>query len=128
MAVRKIAEVRGLDNVLKNLNDEIERIKGRTLIGLLEAGKLVRREGQILTPVDTGNLINSWYGPEKSMGFFGKVSVTIGLTASYAPYVHEMINAKFKKPGAQAKFLETPLKELSCEILKIIRKYAKIKK
>jgi hypothetical protein len=37
--------------------------------------------------------------------------VEIGLTAFYAPYVHENVEANFQKPGATAKFLERPLRE-----------------
>ena len=117
----------GLTTVLKNLNKEIEGIKNRTTKGLVKAGALVRREGQILTPVDTGNLVNSWYGPTIKKEVSG-ISAEIGLTAAYAPLVHEMVDATFKKPGAQAKFLETPLKELSGQILQIIRDNAKVKK
>lgn len=47
----------------------------------------------------------------------GDASVAIGYTANYAVYVHEMINATFKRPGAEAKFLEKPLRELKNRLL-----------
>lgn len=49
----------GLKDVEKRLNTEIEKIKGATLSGLLEAGLLIKAEAQALTPVVTGNLRNS---------------------------------------------------------------------
>ncbi len=51
----------GLDTVLKNLNKEIEKIEGRTVQGMHQAGRLVQREAQKITPVDTGNLKGSAY-------------------------------------------------------------------
>ena len=142
-------QVVGLTSVLKNLNCEIEGIKNRSKKGLVKAGALVRREGEIITPVDTGNLINSWYGPTVTEKWSGEIYAEIGLTAAYAPIVHEMIDAEqalydmyygeqgsvyqkggviFKKPEAQPKFLETPLKENAGKILQIIRRNAKVKR
>lgn len=53
--------------------------------------------------------------------------VAIGFTAFYAPFVHEMVGANFQRPGAEAKFLESTLKENKQEILDIIVQEAKIK-
>jgi len=55
-------------------------------------------------------------------------SAVIGFSAYYAAYVHEMTQAIFKRPGSQAKFLETSLKENSCRILEILRKEASVEK
>lgn len=126
------ARLEGLDTVLKNLSNEIKGIKGSTKKGLIEGGKLVRREGMQITPVGlTGNLIGSWYGPQIFESSTGNPFAEIGLTAEYAPFVHEMVDEKFKepvkwkKPRAQAKFLETPLKYNMKNILKLIQKNAK---
>lgn len=124
--------IEGLDTVLKNLSNEIKGIKGGTKKGLIEGGKLVRREGMQITPVGiTGNLIGSWYGPQIFEDSKENPFAEIGLTAEYAPFVHEMVDEKFKepvnwkKPGAQAKFLETPLKFNTKNIVDIIKKHAK---
>ena len=53
--------VKGLDNILKNLNKEIQGIENRTQGGLTEAGLLIKRRSQLKTPVDTGNLKASAY-------------------------------------------------------------------
>lgn len=118
--------ISGMDTVLKNLNKELKKIEGNGVQGLLESGILVRSEGQKITPMDTGNLNNSWYGPTPFETSKGPV-VEIGLTAEYAVYVHEMVDAKFQKPGAQAKFLETPLKALLKTFTAIIGKKTGIK-
>jgi len=161
----------GLTAVLKNLNREIEGIKGRTRKGMGEAVLTVRREAQILCPHDTGNLNNSCYcvvsggkgqpttkagaspgfksenkagkkidtarlssdhgsaiTEAKSHGSKDNIVGTIGFSAFYAPDVHEAVEATFKKPRAQAKFLETPLKEMSGQILQIIRDDARVKR
>ncbi len=118
--------VSGLENVLANLAKAVKELDANATKGLIKAGVLVRSEGQRETPVDTANLINSWYGPELFRTFTGPI-VEIGLTANYAPYVHEMVGANFQKPGAKAKFVEDPLKRNERRILEIIAQEAKIR-
>lgn len=48
--------------------------------------------------------------------------VEVGYTANYALYVHEMEGANFQRPGAQAKFLETPLRQRKDEWVGIVGK------
>lgn len=131
----------GLDTVLKNLNTAINGLQKNGVSALITAGILVRNQGQKETPVETSNLIQSWYGPEPRPGLKGPV-VEIGLTAAYAPYVHEMVGANFTgprpnaisparrqagKPTAKAKFLEDPLKNNEGRVLKIIADAVKIR-
>lgn len=104
------------DKKVKKLTPAVEKAIRK---GLIKSTALVTRVGKIKTPVDTGNLINSWYASDpKNKGQV--VSVEIGLTAMYAPMVHEMIGARFRKPGSQAKFLENALKETAQEVRRII--------
>jgi hypothetical protein len=54
----------GVDKVMRNLNEEINSMKNRTAVGLIKACVLVRRDMEFsvpVTPVDTGNLRQSWY-------------------------------------------------------------------
>lgn len=115
----------GLDEILRNLKKAMDDVRKRSIKGVTKAGALVRREGQIETPVDTSNLINSWYGPDVQDSGQGPVA-EIGLTAMYAPYVHEMVEANFQKPGSKAKFLEDPLKRNEKRVLEIIAEETKI--
>lgn len=86
--------------------------------GAIAGGLLIRREGMKQTPVDTGNLIGSWYGPVvKAASIANKVLVQFGLTAAYAPFVHEKMGVTFRKPGAKSKFLEDPLKAYTNRVL-----------
>ena len=52
---------KGLDNILKNLNKEIQNIKYRTQDGLLAAAFLVKARALPITPILTGNLRASAY-------------------------------------------------------------------
>ncbi len=122
MATKRIE---GLDTVLRNLNREISKIKGKTKIGIIKATLLVKREAMKITPVDTGNLVNSAFSNVVVKG--NNIVGTIGFQAAYAAAVHEMVEATFKKPKAEAKFLETPLKKNAKKILSIIKKEAKIR-
>lgn len=113
----------GLDTVIKNLNKEIEEIKGRTVKGLLQAGLRVKADAQRITPVDTGNLKSSayvlWGGGGRSVQQIGEAVLKdqeqhdqilsertnklssfndpfaeVGYTANYALKVHEGIRSK----------------------------------
>lgn len=132
--------LKDLDKVLSNLNKEIQKLGQTSEQGLIEAGALIRREGQKQTPVETSHLINSWYGPVTNKTTKG-VICTIGLMAEYAPFVHEMVGADFHSPRkyaksqarrkggkstAKAKFLEDPLKENAGKVLEIIAEKSKI--
>jgi len=120
--------IKGLDNVMKNLNAEIQAIEGRTGQGLIEAGILIRRDMDItppLIPIDTGNLRQSWFTTLfKKMNQIGLI---MGFSSNYAVFVHEFIGAKFKRPNSGAKFFESSIKRNEKRILATIAKHAKIK-
>jgi len=57
-------KVRGLENVMRNLNTKINQIEGRTLKGLIRGVAQIRRDmdkTQPLIPVDIGNLRASFF-------------------------------------------------------------------
>jgi len=97
------------------------KIRKATKLGAILGGTAIRRDGMKITPVDTGNLVNSWYGPIVEIATVKKLLVTFGLTAEYAPYVHEMMKASFRKPGAKAKFLEEPVLQHKKNVVRLIR-------
>ena len=58
------AEKQSLQKVMKNLNKEIEQIRGRTMRGLIRATVPIRRTMDTESPkipVDTSNLRHSWF-------------------------------------------------------------------
>lgn len=129
-------KIKGLQQVVKNINKAVGVITEAGVDGVIQAGSLVRREGQIQTPVETGNLVASWYGPTiYKVNNVDRIIALIGLTAFYAPFVHEMVGANFTgprpesksparqkggKPTAKAKFLEDPLKANATKIIELI--------
>jgi len=59
-----MSQIKGLDQVLKNLDKEIQAIKGRTLKGLIRATIPIRQDMDKKSPtipVDWGNLRASWF-------------------------------------------------------------------
>jgi len=104
-----MSNITGTRKVIKNLGRVIDLMIDGAVEGLIEGGRKVREDGMRITPVDSSNLIGSWYGPIVAERGLSQILIEIGLTAMYAPYVHEMVEASFKKPGASAKFLENPL-------------------
>ena len=121
----KKQKIKGRSQVIRNIGKAKAKIVDKAIKALTVIGVEVRSRGMKITPVDKGNLINSWYGPVITVRTT-RIVCEIGLTASYAPYVHEMIEATFQKPGASAKFLEKPLKEVEAEILKELGKFISV--
>lgn len=118
----KKVRITGLAKVLRNLNKEIKGIKGRTKAGLWEAALMIRNRAQHLCPVDIGNLKASAVTPPPIDTPRGP-SATIGFTATYAVFVHE-INANYTV--GQWKFLETALRELKSKVLAVIKARAQV--
>lgn len=119
--------IKGEREVLRNLNREIGKIRGRTVGGMTAVGKFVQGESMETTPVDFGVLINSAFS---GVGVFGKVIFArIGYTAKYAPFVHEMPDTNnFSKPGTGPKFLQRAVVNNIGIILKIIQNRAKVRR
>lgn len=70
-----MAKLLGTEKVMRNLNREIAKIKGRTTAGLIEASIVIRRDMDArppLIPVDFGNLRASWFTTT------GKVNPEVG--------------------------------------------------
>ena len=59
MAQIKQSKILGINKIMKNLNREIKKIKGRTQAGVTAAAMHLRRESVKLVPIVTGNLRNS---------------------------------------------------------------------
>lgn len=115
--------VTGIGNVLANLNASIRKIEGATEEGLFAAGLFVQGESQKITPVKLGELHNRAFTKPN-----GPMRVSVGYTAEYAAFVHEMpATFNFTKIGTGPKFLEKAVKNNIPQILKIIAARAKIK-
>ena len=54
-----VGKIRGLNEVLRNLNKEIEKIQKGTKAGLTEACLIVKADSVRNTPIDVGNLRSS---------------------------------------------------------------------
>lgn len=131
-----MAEIKGLDKVLKNLNKEIAKIEDRSMRGLLEAALLILYEMDStppVIPVDTNNLRASFFTRPYTNIADGSPRLDIGFSASYAVYVHEMIGPtkggkqiNWNRPGSGPKFLEAALNRNMEEILQIIASHARI--
>lgn len=89
--------------------------------GIRAMALFVQAESQKLCPVDTTNLRTSAstrVSPEEGGGFATEARVVY--TASYAIYVHEIVE-NYHKPPTSAKFLERVLKERQKEINQVGR-------
>lgn len=127
-------EIQGFDEVMRNLNEAITGIQGRSMQGLIEANIIIRRsmdEVPPLIPVDTGNLRASYFSSEFWQG--RSPYMTIGFNANYAVFVHEMIPGEgedpinWSRPDSGAKFFQAALERNHQVILDTIQKYAKVR-
>ena len=53
-----------VQDIMKNINRELDKIKGRSMKGMIRAAIWLRRDMEYtppLIPVDTGNLRSSWF-------------------------------------------------------------------
>jgi hypothetical protein len=116
--------IKGKNTVKKNMRAAIEKMISAAVRGAIKGGTHIRNQGQRETPVEFGFLVNSWFGPE-TFRTRNNILITFGLTAYYAPYVHEMVGANFRKPGSKAKFLEDPVKQNERRVLDYIRREIK---
>lgn len=117
--------IKGMDQVLKNLNSEIRKIEGASLKGLIQAAIIIRRDMDQtppMIPIDTGNLRGSW--TVETIRSVSSPAIRLGFTSYYAWFVHEMVGANFQRPGAGAKFFEAALKNNRDNILNAIRREA----
>ena len=152
MEAMQLNQMKGIDNVLKNLNKEIKGIEGRTRKGMIKVGLFIEGKSMKECPKVTGNLQDSHYS--EAFDMLKGPCVEIGFIASYAPFVHENPRAgktggfspkgiEYKAPinpsGERStqvvfstvgkwKFLEDPLKKNTRRMLAIIRESAKLKK
>jgi hypothetical protein len=118
--------VKGLNNILNNLNAEVAKIENGSAEGLRKATLFVEDESNEIVPQDKGVLINSSFSGVSRLA--NKVIGRIGYTAKYAPHVHEMpASFNYTKIGTGPKFLEKAVKNNFNNILKIIQGEAKVK-
>ena len=115
---------------MKNINKELDKIKGKTMKGFIRAVIYLRRDMEFmppLIPVDTGNLRSSWFTKSfyVSAGAYKAPVLMFGFSASYAAWVHEAIGREFQRPESGPKFLQAALARNEKVILQIIAENAK---
>lgn len=126
MARRRQPGLKGIDNVMRNINKELLKMKAKSVPGMLEAAAFIRRDMEKvppLIPVDSGNLRASWFTTPLRNG------VVMGFTAGYAVIVHEFDMSRdinWSRPGSGPKFLESALIRNKDNILRIMANRMKI--
>lgn len=157
MVMKARFNIKGLENISKNINKVISDTNEKSMGGMIRAAIFIRRETEKTipkTPVDSGNLRASWFvttrkttqqgsnadgavvATGKSLLQIKKIpAAMIGFTANYAAAVHEMGVSgatagkviKWNRRGSGAKYLETPLLENQDKIIQIIGNEIKLR-
>lgn len=88
--------MKGLEEVVENLGEEVQKLKGTTMSGLLAAGLILQRQSQVnLKPsVITGNLRGSGFTMKAPLT---PLAVQVGFGAVYAVSVHENMQGRSPK-------------------------------
>jgi len=95
--------LKGINNVMRNLNKELKQYQQNSLKGLIEFSILVRRDmdkGSPLIPVDIGNLRGSW----TVVTYKGVADAGGGFTGDNASKLssnHSQIQSQFQSEAAQ---------------------------
>jgi hypothetical protein len=110
-------KVRNIEKIRQQLRQHREETSESIRRGLLKVGLFVQREGQLLSPVDTGNMRGSFNTRLKRTARSGSVKVVV--TAAYAIYVHE--NEHSHHPVGEAKFLSKAVSRNLSRITTIFR-------
>lgn len=131
--------VRGIERVRANYRRTVQRIAQPVSEGAVYAVlSQGRAMADTMTPIDTSNLINSGYAPQITVAR-GKVTGTVGYTASYAFAVHEApglyvgqgklrdpsnpSRGDYWDPNAQPRFLDEGFEQIKSSIPAILRAY-----
>jgi hypothetical protein len=103
------------------MRNKEREMKAKLQQGLNSAVVLALGKMKPVTPVRTGNLVNSFFiEPAVQVGP-GQFQAGIGNKADYAAPVHEMPTTyNFTKPGTGPKFMERPLRENEEAIIAMI--------
>lgn len=98
----------------------IGKTQKRAAGGVLKALILGGSEASVLTPIATGNLINSRYNKVEQDGT--RIVGTTGYTAAYALPVHDPDNAQtFRRPSAEKEFLKHGFERAEPNIRAVIK-------
>jgi len=120
-----VGGLRGLDDVLRNMNREIVKIEGRTLRGITRSQLLVEQVVIPITPKRTGHLRGTFKRPPARMTAHGPIG-KVEFKAGYAIYVHEIEREHYHTAGTGWKYLERALRVCEKPILNIIAEEARI--
>lgn len=125
----------GVEDVARNMNKALERMKGKSTLGLLSAANFILTDADIgrspLVPHRTGKLRASRFA-EPFKTAVGDPFVVYGYGANYAAAVHEMLTSPsglpidWTRPGSGPKFFEASIKRNSGKVLGIVAKHSSL--
>ncbi len=105
-----------VQNNLGRFVDAKERDAARALAQCLILGAA---EASVLTPIDTGNLLNSQFKLIRKEN--GHLIGTVGYSADYALPVHDPSHAQnFRRVGAEKEFLAHGMERAQPEMLNVL--------
>ncbi|OZI57668.1 hypothetical protein CAL20_09850 [Bordetella genomosp. 4] len=128
--------VKGIERVRRNLKVKVAQIaEGTTEGAVYEILATGAAQAQVMTPQDTGNLVNSQYAPQIDVKQ-GRVSGQVGYSAGYAEYVHDAPGklkglprdpnnpgrGDFWDPNAEPEFLTKGFEEIKPAIPAILKR------
>ena len=106
-----------IENRLPQFIDSVERKAAR---GMTQALILGAAEASAMTPIDTGNLLNSQYRNVQRKG--GGLVGTVGYSADYALPMHDPDNPQnFRRPSARKEFLRLGFERAEPNIRAVLR-------
>ena len=128
-----------LREVKTKLNAEIDKVKTKTLAGLLELGLMTEAAAKKRAPREHGPLVASIYHQKAPESTPEQPQVEVGSSSDYAVYVHENLEAKLRgkprpsgigtywSPDGEPRFLAKAVEEVTPKAMEVMKKHAEIK-
>lgn len=104
---------------MAHLSKLAEQYPDATSLALKRTFEAILTESKKICPVKTSYLRGSGYVSDPVIGY-GQILLTIGYSAEYAYWVHELID-NYHRPPTRAKFLEEPLQLYSPNIVQAVK-------
>jgi hypothetical protein len=95
-------------------------VQAKAARGMTQALILGASEASVMTPIDTGTLLNSQYRNVSKEG--DRIVGTVGYTAAYAVPVHDPdVAQKFRRPTAEKLFLTKGMENAEPQIRAVLK-------
>lgn len=133
--VGKVWKIEGIENVMRNVNSHLMRMKFKSAAGMVSAANYILVDADSrtppLVPEDTGNLRDSRFTTPLRKPVTKDPYVVFGYEANYAAAVHEMLKSptgkpiNWNRPGSGPRWFEASIKRNTPKVIAIVGEHTR---